>query len=534
MGEAREVDRQARLELLYELSCAFASKTDLAELIPLVIEKCRDVLDASGASVLMLDVDRDELYFPYVAETDPEAGARLTDLRFPAGRGISGEVVRTLEAVRVDDATSDPRFYDGVDRETGVVTGPLLAAPFATHDGVTGVLQAVRRRGETSFTDADLAFLVALARGVGVAIGNAELYGRLRETQEHLRAELGALRRDAARRDGFYDIIGSAAAMKDVFDLMQSAAGSPIAVLIEGETGTGKELVARAIHRASAREAGPFVAVNCAALPESLLESELFGHRRGSFTGATQDQKGLFEAAVGGTIFLDEISEMPATMQAKLLRVLQEGEIVRIGETRPRRVDVRVVSATNRSLEAQVESGQMRPDLFYRLSAFPIVLPPLRDRRDDIPLFVAHFITESASRHEREIAGIDAEALDLLSHAEWPGNVRQLRNEVERAVALARPGETLASRHLSARLTTGAARSSSATAPANAVSDTPEANGILDPVAHPDLRAARAAFEAQHIRSVLRHHAGNVSHAARALGLSRAMLQKKMKDYELR
>jgi Nif-specific regulatory protein len=375
MGEAREVDRQARLELLYELSCAFASKTDLAELIPLVIEKCRDVLDASGASVLMLDVDRDELYFPYVAETDPEAGARLTDLRFPSGRGISGEVVRTLEAVRVDDATSDPRFYDGVDRETGVVTGPLLAAPFATHDGVTGVLQAVRRRGETSFTDADLAFLVALARGVGVAIGNAELYGRLRETQEHLRAELGALRRDAARRDGFYDIIGSAAAMKDVFDLMQSAAGSPIAVLIEGETGTGKELVARAIHRTSAREAGPFVAVNCAALPESLLESELFGHRRGSFTGATQDQKGLFEAAAGGTIFLDEISEMPATMQAKLLRVLQEGEIVRIGETRPRQVDVRVVSATNRSLEAQVESGQMRPDLFYRLSAFPIVLP---------------------------------------------------------------------------------------------------------------------------------------------------------------
>src|SRR5262245_4140649 len=241
MGEVGEVDRQARLELLYELSCAFASKTDLAELIPLVIEKCRDVLAAQGASVLMLDVDRDELYFPYVAETDPEAAARLTDLRFPAGRGISGEVVRTLEAVRVDDATSDPRFYDGVDRKTGVVTGPLLAAPFATHDGVTGVLQAVRRRGEASFSDGDLAFLVALARGVGVAIGNAELYGRLRETQDNLRAELGALRRDAARRDGFYEIIGSTPAMKDVFELMQSAAGSPIAVLIEGETGAGKE-----------------------------------------------------------------------------------------------------------------------------------------------------------------------------------------------------------------------------------------------------------------------------------------------------
>lgn len=534
MGEAREVDRQARLELLYELSCAFASKTHLAELIPLVIEKCRDVLGASGASVLMLDAERDELYFPYVAETDPAAAARLTEMRFPAGRGISGEVVRTLEAVRVDDAGSDPRFYDGVDRKTGVVTGPLLAAPFATHDGITGVLQAVRRRGETSFTDADLAFLVALARGVGVAIGNAELYGRLRETQEDLRAELGALRRDAARRDGFYEIIGAAPAMKDVFDLMQSAAGSPIAVLIEGETGTGKELVARAIHRASARQAGPFVAVNCAALPESLLESELFGHRRGAFTGATQDQKGLFEAAGGGTIFLDEIGEMPAAMQAKLLRVLQEGEIVRIGETQPRRVDVRVVSATNRSLEAQVEAGVMRPDLFYRLSAFPIVLPPLCERRDDIPLFVAHFIKDAAQLHEREISGIDAEALDLLTHAEWPGNIRQLRNEVERAVALARPGETIGLRHFSARHRVGSARSAPVTVPSPTAMEEPFPSPLLDPVENPDLRTARAAFEAHHIRAVLRHHAGNVSHAARALGLSRAMLQKKMKDYELR
>jgi Nif-specific regulatory protein len=531
MGEAREVDRQARLELLYDLSCAFASKTDLAELIPLVIEKCRDVLDASGASVLMLDSDRDELYFPFVAETDADAAARLQDVRFPAGQGISGEVVRTLEAVRVDDAGSDPRFYDGVDRKTGVITGPLLAAPFAPQPGITGVLQAVRRRGEPSFDDGDLLFLIALARGVGVAIGNAEMFGRLRESQENLRAELGALRRDAARRDGFHEIIGGASVMKDVFDLMESAAASPIVVLIEGETGTGKELVARGIHRASPRSRGPFVAVNCAALPESLLESELFGHRRGAFTGAVQDQKGIFEAAAGGTIFLDEIGEMPLSMQAKLLRVLQEGEISRVGETQPRRVDVRVISATNRSLEGLVDGGQMRPDLFYRLSAFPISLPALRDRRDDIPLFVAHFLKDAARRHDREVAGVDAEALDLLHRAEWPGNVRQLRNEVERAVALARAGDTIGPRHLSERHRTGTTRSMPETTNGSASADL---DAEPDAVAEPDLRKARAAFEARHIRAVLRQHEGNVSHAARALGLSRAMLQKKMKDYELR
>jgi transcriptional regulator with PAS, ATPase and Fis domain len=213
------------------------------------------------------------------------------------------------------------------------------------------------------------------------------------------------------------------------------------------------------------------------------------------------------------------------------LRVLQEGEISRVGETQPRRVDVRVISATNRSLEALVDAGQMRADLFYRLSAFPISLPPLRSRRDDIPLFVAHFVKDAATRHDREIAGIEDQALELLLQADWPGNVRQLRNEIERAIALSRPGDTIGLRHLSERHRAGPVR------------PVPETNGsvpsdpdpdLADAVAEPDLRRARAAFEARHIRAVLRQHEGNVSHAARALGLSRAMLQKKMKDYELR
>jgi transcriptional regulator with GAF, ATPase, and Fis domain len=323
---------------------------------------------------------------------------------------------------------------------------------------------------------------------------------------------------DPARGPAF---VGASAAMVDVFRLIHQAAASPIPVLIEGETGTGKELVARAIHGASGRAAAPFVAVNCAALPETLLESQLFGHRRGAFTGATHDQRGLFETANGGTVFLDEVGEMPAPMQAKLLRVLQEGEVVPLGEHNPRRVDVRVVSATNRDLAAEVDAGRIRADLYYRLSAFPIQLPPLRERRDDIPLLAERFLAAAAARHGKPDVGFEPAAVELLVRSEWPGNVRELQNAVERAVAMVRAGERIGVAHLAARFQGSGAQAVEATAPAS--DENPTA-----------LRPARAAFERQHIAEVLRQHGGNVTRAAAALGLSRAMLQLKMKEYGLR
>jgi transcriptional regulator with PAS, ATPase and Fis domain len=279
-------------------------------------------------------------------------------------------------------------------------------------------------------------------------------------------------------------------------------------------------MVARGIHRASVRSRAPFVAINCAALPESLLESELFGHRRGSFTGAATDQIGLFESAAGGTVFLDEVGEMPATMQAKLLRVLQEGEITRIGDPRPRKIDVRVISATNRDLAAEVAARRFREDLFYRLSPFPIRLPPLRARRFDVPLLADHFLRAAATQHGKRLAGIAPEAMTALQEYAWPGNVRQLQNEMERAVALAREGETIAPHQLSSAIY----RPVSGAAPAD--------DGPAD--ADRELRPARAAFEARHIARILREQEGNVTRAARVLGLSRTMLQKKMKEYDLR
>ncbi len=515
---ALAADDRARLRVLHELGSAFAARLDLDELVTLVTTRCREALDVEGVSVLLHDVARDELYFPYVAER-PDVASRLAEIRFPATVGIAGEVLRTGRACRVDDASADPRFYRGVDQETGSATRALLAVPLTARQGTIGVLQAVNpHRG--AFTDGDLDMLEVLGGIVGAAIENARMYERLQHVAEGLRAQVGVLRRDLARREGFVDLVGTGPVMSEVFRLMESAAASPIAVLIEGETGTGKELVARGIHRASARGEGPFVAVNCAALPESLLESELFGHRRGAFTGATQDHQGLFEAATGGTIFLDEVGEMPLAMQPKLLRVLQDGQITRVGDQRPRAVDVRVISATNRRLTDEVAAHRFRDDLFYRLAAFPIVLPPLRDRRADIPVLADRFLAAAALRHGKRIPGFESETLVALCHFSWPGNVRELQNEIERAVALARDGTAIGVGHLSAKL-----RPEGAPAPVDTM---PVEQTVTD------LRQARAAFEAQHIRRVLVQHDGNVTRAAAALGLSRAMLQNKMKEYGLR
>jgi len=524
-----ETSDTARLRLLYDLGRTFAAHIELDDLLPLITSKCREALDAEGVSVLLLDAEKDELYFPYVAEEKQEVAKRLVGLRFPADRGIAGAAMQSGRSIRVDDAQSDLRFYGGVDRRTGATTRALLAVPLVSAHGKIGVLQAVNRRRGGSFSDADLEFLESLAGSVAVAIDNARLYSRVKESEERLRTQVGALRRDLARRDRFGEIIGTSAPMGEVFRLMESAASSPIAVAIEGETGTGKELVARGIHRASSRAEGPFLAINCAAVPETLLESELFGHRRGAFTGAVQDHRGLFEAAAGGTVLLDEIGEMPLAMQAKLLRVIQEGEVVPLGDTRPRKIDVRVISATNRDLAAEIAAHRFREDLYYRLAAFPIRIPALRERREDIPLLADHFLAEAAERHKKWIRGIDSAALERITRFEWPGNVRELSNEMERAVALSRNDETVGVEQLSPKLRGPASEAAPAPGAARSPSVEPAAEAATQP-----LRQARAAFETRFIIEALRRHSGNVSQTARTLGISRVMLQKKMKAFGLR
>jgi transcriptional regulator with GAF, ATPase, and Fis domain len=394
-------------------------------------------------------------------------------------------------------------------------TQSLLCAPLRTRRGTLGVIELRNRVGGT-FTEDDLSFLDALAGNIAVAIENARLYHKLKESEAKLRDEVVILQREVVTRNRFVEVVGNSEAMQRVFRLMESAITWPVTVLITGETGTGKELIARAIHYNGVRHDRPFVTVNCGALTETLLESELFGHKRGAFTGAVADRKGFFEVADGGTILLDEIGETTPAMQVKLLRVLQSGELVPVGDTAPRFVDVRIISATNRDLEQDAQQGRFRRDLFYRLSTFPITLPPLRERKDDIPLLATHILARMAEKFGKPVPRLSHAALTAFLHYAWPGNVRELENEIERAVALAGVDNAVQPEHLSDKLT------------AKRPTRGPANNQPMT------LRRARELFEAEYIAEVLRQNANNASRAARLLGISRVTLQTKIRAYELR
>lgn len=505
-----------RYRILFELGLAFAAQSDLDELVQTIVERSLTVFDAEGFSLLLHDATTDELYFPYVVSQKENVAERLAELRFAADVGIAGEVFQTGKMIRVDAAADDPRVLQPTDVLPGQETHSLICAPLSTPRGRIGVVEATNHHGGNPFTDDDLELLGALAGSIALALDNARLQAELRQDRDRLSIELVAERRDSARHDGFGELIGRSPAMVEVFELLESAAAMPIAVLIHGETGTGKELVARALHDTSPRARQPFIAVNCAALPESLLESELFGHRKGSFTGATEDRIGIFEAAKGGTIFLDEIGEMPAAMQPKLLRVLQEREVVPVGDRRPRPVDIRIVTATNRDLEVEIAERRFRDDLYYRLSAFPVALPPLRNRRSDIAILATHLLARIGKAFERPAAKLGVDTIEYLEAYDWPGNVRELQNELERATVLAKDG-AIEVAHLSTRL--------------RARTDNEPAEPALSTN---DLREARAAFETRFIRRVLEERDGNVTQSATAIGLSRVGLQKKIKELGIR
>ena len=325
-----------------------------------------------------------------------------------------------------------------------------------------------------------------------------------------MKVEVQRLRADFETTRSFDDIVGDSPGMREVYALMEQAVESDITVLIRGETGTGKELVAKSFHFYSPRKTGPFLAINCSAIPETLIESELFGHERGAFTGATRQKIGLFEYAKGGTVFLDEIGDMPLTLQSKLLRVLQEREILRVGGTTPVQVDdVRVIAATNMNLEAAVKAGAFREDLFYRLAVFPIVIPPLRERREDIPLLLDHFLKKHTERLGKTVGGFSGAALHAVFQYDWPGNVRELENAIERAILLEKSQVLQVDSLPSALSPTAAAE---------------RRESAILPMEEVERRAIAHALEVSD---------WNVATAARALGLNRVTLYRKLKKYDL-
>ena len=404
----------------------------------------------------------------------------------------------------------------------GASVRSTLAVPLWRGDDILGVLQVDNRDAPGMLKARDLDVLLVVAEQASLAVSNARLIKRLKVAEEELRNENSFLkarerdRRGASSHESHdLGIVGESSAMTGLLSQLESVADTNVTVLIEGQTGTGKELVASAVHYQSRRRDGLFVAQNCAALTESLLDSELFGHKRGSFTGATEDKKGLFEVADGGTLFLDEVTEAPMTIQSKLLRALQEGEIRPVGATEPKHVNVRVVAATNRDLEAEVKAGNFREDLYYRLKVFPLRVPPLRERRSDIPLLIQHFLKKYAAEIGKAVAGIATEVTNLLVAYDWPGNVRELQNEIQRLVIQSKPGSFLTVELLSPRMRKGE----------DFIQRAGGSKGTL--------RDTLTAVEKYLILEALREHDGNKTNTAKALGITREGLHKKLRQLEI-
>ncbi|HEX7666106.1 MAG TPA: sigma 54-interacting transcriptional regulator, partial [Polyangiaceae bacterium] len=456
LESSKRVDAGASLKPLYEAQTKIGAAEGLDEVVDAIAEAVLELVPrATHVTVILREDDAhgSGTYVPIVTrvrgEQDPSSGP------IPITRSVFRKVVSERAAVLAADA---PKEVSESESMIGAQIRSTLGVPLWRGDEILGVIQIDNRESTGVFTSGDLELAALLAHNASLAVANARLVKRLRAAEERARKENTYLKgREESRRTGGrggsgQEIIGQSAAMKNLNHLLDKVVDTKVTVLIEGETGVGKELVAAAVHYRSRRRDKLFVGQNCAAMPENLLESELFGHRKGAFTGATEEKKGLFEIADGGTLFLDEITETPLSLQSKLLRVLQEGEIRPVGATSERKVNVRIVAATNRNLEKEVAEGRFREDLYYRLKVFPIRVPPLRERREDIPLIATHFLQRFTSEVGKPAAGFAQQALELLKSYDWPGNVRELQNEVQRLVIQVDPGAYVTPELLSPRV----------------------------------------------------------------------------------
>jgi formate hydrogenlyase transcriptional activator len=434
---ARERDR---LRVLLEVNNAVVSKLDLHSLLNAISASLRRVIHHEYTSLAVFDSGTENM--------------RVLALDFPQGKGLmredlivqlegsmAGKAFRTRQPLVLDRNAMDE--FDSptsrLMRAEGVRS--VVCMPLITHDRALGTLSLASLR-DSAFQQGDVDLLAQVASQVAIAVENALAFQEIAELKNKLAQEKLYLEDEIRSEMNFDEIIGECASLRAVLKQVETVAPTNSTVLITGETGTGKELIARAIHNLSPRRERTFVKVNCAAIPTGLLESELFGHERGAFTGAIAQRIGRFELANGGTIFLDEIGDIPLELQPKLLRVLQEQEFERLGSTHTTRVNVRMVAATNRNLAEMVAARTFRSDLYYRLRVFPILMPPLRERQGDIPSLVRYFVEKHARRMNRKVETIPAETLEQLVHYPWPGNIRELENLIERAVIVS-PGPVL-------------------------------------------------------------------------------------------
>jgi Nif-specific regulatory protein len=481
-----------------EISNWVSSVHNLDQLLELIVETATHMMNAKASSLLLLDEKTKKLYFK-VATGEKKEDVKKFEIEL--GQGIAGHVAKTGEPVLISDVRKDPRWYKEISESIGFETHSIACVPMKVKGKIIGVVEIIDKADGSDIVEGDIKMLGVLAELAAVAIGNAKEIADVKKEVLDLKEELGAK----------YEIVGDSKALSKAISDAFKVANSAVSTLIVGESGTGKELLARLIHRAGARRDKPMIVLNCAALPEPLLEDELFGHEKGAYTGAIGQKIGKFELADGGTIFLDEIGEMHSGMQAKLLRVLQEGCFYRVGGNKSVYVDVRVIAATNKKIDEEVSSGRFREDLYYRLNVVQIHVPPLRERKEDVPLLARHFV--DIFKQERGLPNltVSKNAMDKMLQYDWPGNVREMRNALERAVVMGNGLEILPE-------------------------DMPIP--ILKP-SHPGMRVgltleeAMNSFKKEFITLNLRHTGGNRAKAAKILGIQRTYLSRLVSKYNL-
>jgi len=486
------------MERLREISSWVSSVQDPDQLLELIIETATRMMDAKASSLLLVDPKTRKLYFKVATG---ERGTDVKRFHVDIGQGIAGYVAQTGEPLLIPDVTRDRRWHRQINDSIGFDTRSIACTPLKVNGNIIGVLEIIDKAGGGAIRVEDMNLLAVFAELAAMAIANARRIEHDRKTLREMQEELELK----------YEIVGESRAMRQAISDALKVANAKTSTLIVGESGTGKELLARLIHRAGSRKRAPMVVLNCAALPEALLEDELFGHEKGAFTGAVGRKIGKFELADGGTIFLDEIGEMNPTMQSKLLRILQEGVFYRLGGNESIPVDVRVIAATNRDIEQEVAESRFREDLYYRLNVVQIRMPPLRERKEDIPLLAGHFLNMFKQERGRPHLRLSREALESMLAYEWPGNIREMKNAIERAVVMGNSAEIQ---------------------PEDLPAFAQKAQGAGTPGGS-SLKEATDRFKREFVASRLRQSDGNRSRAAKSMKIQRTYLSRLIAKYGL-
>ena len=495
-----ELDRLNRrieeLEALNRVSQAIASTVDVNKILKIIVDEATALTGTEQGSIFVTDEQAPGGMTTLLRGVPPKdhSLAHMIDSH------LTGWIVHNKTHLVVDDLTNDPRFPGFKDKEYPVKAA--LSVPLVAKEKIIGAIN-LSNRGEKIFTDDDVRIVSILSSQSAQLLENARLCERISQENIHLKKEV-------EKQYRFGELIGQSAPMQKVFALLERIVSSEANVIVHGESGTGKELVARAIHYNGRRKDNRFVAVDCGALPENLLESELFGYVKGAFTGAVKDKIGLFEEADGGTLFLDEISNMALPIQGKLLRAVQEKEIRPLGTTTNKEIDVRIISASSSDLYSLVQEQKFREDLYYRLNVVAVDIPPLRDRKEDISMLAYHFLTQFQQASKKKARGFTAEAMNLLERYDWPGNVRELENVAERAVALAAvEDEMIGPDHLPGQLF--------------------ESKEAIVSMKAETLNKTLEQVKRRMVLRALEEYKGNKTKAAESLGISRLGLNKMLK-----